>query len=70
MKYFLAIVGLAIAAAGGVIAYRAWFLEPAASVVITSTEVRELPNYTRIGGGVLLLIIGAAITFLAVRPKR
>lgn len=70
MKYVLVIVGLIIATMGGVIAYRAWFLEPAASIVITSTEVRELPNYTKIGGGILLLLIGAAITFLAARPKK
>jgi hypothetical protein len=70
VKYVLAIVGLAIAAAGGVIAYRAWFLEPSAAVVITNTDVHELPNYTKIVGGVLLLIIGAAITFLSIRPRK
>ena len=42
----------------------------AADLVITNTEVRELPNYTRIVGGVLLLLIGATITFLALRPKK
>jgi hypothetical protein len=70
VKYILIIVGLLIATVGGVIAYRALFLEPSAAVVITSSEVKELPNYTKIGAGVLLLIIGAAVTFLAVRPKK
>jgi hypothetical protein len=46
------------------------FLEPSAAVVITNTEVREVQNYTKIGAGVLLLIIGAAITYLAARPKK
>jgi hypothetical protein len=46
------------------------FLEPTAAVVITNTEVREVQNYTKIGGGILLLIIGAAVTFLAARPRR
>ena len=70
MKYVLIIVGLVIATTGGVIAYRAMFLEPSAAVVITNTEVREVQNYTKIGAGVLLLIIGAAITYLAARPRK
>jgi hypothetical protein len=70
LKYVLVIVGLVIATTGGVIAYRAMFLEPSAAVVITNTEVREVQNYTKIGGGILLLIIGAAVTFLAARPRR
>lgn len=70
MRYVLIILGLVIAATGGVIAYRAMFLEPAAAVVITSTDVREVQNYTKIGGGILLLIIGAAVTFFAARPRK
>jgi hypothetical protein len=58
------------AAVGGVIAYRALFLEPSAAVVITNTEIRELPNYTRVVGGIVLLIAGAAIAFFtAIRKK-
>ena len=65
------IVGILVATAGGVIAYRALFLEPTSTVVITETEIRELPNYTRVVGGALLLLIGAAVAFLAVtRLKR
>ena len=44
MKVVLVIVGILLAAAGGVIAYRALYLEPAAAVVITNTDVREVPN--------------------------
>ena len=65
----LAEAGL-IAAIGGVIAYRAYFLEPSAAVVITSTEVRELPNTARVMGGLALTIVGAAMAFLAARTKR
>ncbi|HEX6729573.1 MAG TPA: hypothetical protein VF074_06170 [Pyrinomonadaceae bacterium] len=65
MKAFLVIVGILVATAGGVIGYRALFLEPTSTVLITETEIRELPNYTRVVGGALLLLIGAAIAFLA-----
>ena len=61
------ILGILIDAAGGVIAYRALFLEPAAAVVITNTEVRELPNTFRVVGGIALLAVGAYLAFFAGR---
>jgi len=70
MKAALIIVGLLLAAIGGVIAYRALYLEPASAVVITNTEVREVPNTMRILGGAALLVGGATIAFLAARRKR
>ena len=70
MKIIVFIIGLSIAAMGGVIAYRALFLEPSAAVVITSTEVRELPNTLRVVGGIAMLIIGACLAFLALRRYR
>jgi hypothetical protein len=70
MKPILVIFGIVVAAVGGAIAYRALFLEPASAVLITNTEVRELPNYARVVGGVLLLIAGAAVAFFtAIRKK-
>jgi hypothetical protein len=70
MKPILVIIGIVLAAAGGVIAYRALFLEPSAAVVITNTGIRELPNYTRVVGGIALLTAGAAIAFFtAIRKK-
>lgn len=70
MKPILVIIGIVLAAAGGVIAYRALFLEPSAAVVITNTGIRELPNYTRVVGGIALLIAGAALAFFtAIRKK-
>jgi len=59
------ILGIVIAAVGGVIAYRAFFLEPSAAVVISSEGVRELPDTFRVVGGIVLLIVGAAIAFTA-----
>ena len=50
MKPIIVIFGIVVAAFGGVISYRALFLEPSAAVVITNTEIRELPNYTRVVG--------------------
>ena len=70
MKIIVFIVGVLIAAMGGVIAYRALFLEPSAAVVITSTEVRELPNTLRVVGGIAMLIIGAGLAFFALRRYR
>ena len=70
MKPIVVIFGIVVAAFGGVIAYRALFLEPSAAVVITNTEIRELPNYTRVVGGIALTIAGAAIAFFtAIRKK-
>lgn len=63
------ILGIVIAACGGVIAYRALFLEPAAAVVITNTEVRELPNTFRVVGGIAMLVLGALMAFMAARRK-
>jgi len=63
-------LGIAIAALGGVIAYRAYFLEPSAAVVITNTEVRELPNTARVMGGLALIVVGAAMAFLAGRRRK
>lgn len=66
------IVGIVLAAVGGVIAYRALFLDPAAAVVINSSsgDIREVPNYARIIGGSVLFVAGAAIAFLVATRKR
>jgi hypothetical protein len=70
MKPILVTFGIVVAAIGGVIAYRTLFLEPSAAIVITNNEIRELPNYTRVVGGMVLLIAGAAIAFFtAIRKK-
>jgi hypothetical protein len=61
---------MAIAAAGGVIAYRALFVEPATAVLLTQTEVRELPNTMRVAGGFVMFIIGAVIAFFGARRLR
>jgi hypothetical protein len=71
VRVFLIIFGVALAAAGGVLAYRSYFLEPGAAVVITGTAVREVPNMTRVAGGLVLLALGAAVAlFAALRRRR
>lgn len=64
------ILGIVLAAVGGVIAYRAYFLEPAAAVIISERGVRELPDTYRTIEGILLLILGAAMAFFAARRRR
>ena len=70
MRIIGIILGIIIAAIGGVITYRALFLEPSSAVVITETEVRELPNTARVIGGIAMLVIGVIVAFLAARIKR
>jgi hypothetical protein len=70
MRYIIIVAGVILAAIGGVVAYRALFLEPTAAVLITSSgEVRDLPNYARIIGGSLLLVAGAVLAFVAATRK-
>jgi hypothetical protein len=70
LRIIALIIGLAIAATGGVIAYRALFLEPPATIVITSTNVRQLPSTLHIAGGLALLLAGASLAFFAARRPR
>jgi len=58
-----------LATAGGVITYRALYVEPRSTVVITETEIRQLPNYTRVVGGALLFVGGTALALYAAVRK-
>ena len=69
MKALLLIVGILVATAGGVITYRALYVEPKSAVVITDSEIRELPNYTRVIGGALLFVGGSALALYAAVRK-
>lgn len=70
MKALLLIVGIMLATVGGVITYRALYVEPKSAVVITDTDVRELPNYTRVVGGALLFVAGTALALFAATRKK
>jgi hypothetical protein len=65
MKALLLILGILVATAGGVMTYRALYVEPKSAVVITESEVRELPNYTRVISGALLFVGGSALALYA-----
>ncbi|HEV7857259.1 MAG TPA: hypothetical protein VGO91_01280 [Pyrinomonadaceae bacterium] len=70
MRVFVFIIGVLIAAVGGVMAYRALFLEPDTTIVITNTNVHQYPNTLRVVGGLLLLLIGAGVAFFGARRRR
>lgn len=70
LRIVAVIFGIVLAAVGGVIAYRAYFVEPSAAIVITSTDVRQLPDTLRIVGGLALLIAGAAVAYTAALRKK
>jgi hypothetical protein len=67
MRSFVLIAGILVATVGGVTLYRSLYVEPRSTVVITETEVRQLPNYKRVVGGALMLVCGAAVAIIAAR---
>jgi hypothetical protein len=71
MKTVALILGLAVAAWGGVITYRALFLEPGATAIINTGTgaVHEYPNLSRVVIGLLMLIVGICLAFYAARRK-
>ncbi|MEA2172928.1 MAG: hypothetical protein QOD00_520 [Blastocatellia bacterium] len=70
MRIVIFIIGVLVAALGGVMAYRALFLEPDTTIVITNTNVHQYPNTLRVLGGLLLLVVGAGIAFFGARRRR
>lgn len=69
MKILLLIVGIFIATAGGVITYRALYVEPKSAVVITEDGIRQIPNQGRVVGGALMFVGGAALALFAATRK-
>jgi hypothetical protein len=63
------LLGVALAAAGGVVAYRAAFVEPRTAVVISEEGVRETPSTPRVVAGVALLLAGAGLAVFAARRR-
>ena len=70
LRLILIIVGVIVAAVGGVLAYRALFIEPYAAVIITNTDIHEVKNWWKVTGGIIMLIAGAAIAFIAATRRR
>jgi hypothetical protein len=70
MKALLLIVGIMLATVGGVITFRALYVEPKSAVIITDTgDIRQLPNYARVVGGALLFVGGTALALFAATRK-
>ena len=70
MKTILLIVGILVATAGGVITYRALYLEPKSAVVIADDgSITQVPNYKRVIGGALLFVGGSALALYSVSRK-
>jgi len=69
MKSLLLIVGILVATAGGVITYRALYVEPKSAVVITDSGIRQIPDQARVVGGALLFVGGSALALFAATSK-
>jgi hypothetical protein len=69
MKTLLLIVGILIATAGGVITYRALYVEPRSAVVITDSGIRQIPDQARVVGGALMFVGGSALALFAVTRR-
>ena len=69
MKTLLLIVGILIATAGGVITYRALYVEPKSAVVITDSGIRQIPDQARVVGGALMFVGGSALALFAVTRR-
>ena len=70
LRVALVIFGVVLAAVGGVLAYRSYFVEPSAAVVISEAGVREVPDMARVAVGLLLLAAGAALALSAALRRR
>jgi len=69
MKSLLLIVGILIATAGGVLTYRALYVEPKSAVVITDSGIRQIPDQARVVGGALMFVGGSALAIFAATRK-
>ena len=69
MKALLLIIGIVVATVGGVITYRALYVEPRSAVVVTEEGIRQIPNQARVVGGALLFVGGSALALFAATRK-
>lgn len=70
LRAVVTILGILLAAFGGVIVYRAFFVEPSSAVVISNEGVRQLPDTFRIASGLALLVVGAALAFTTALTRK
>jgi hypothetical protein len=70
LRVIVTVSGVVLAAFGGVVAYRALFIDPASTVLISNEGVRQLPDTFRVVGGIALLVVGGALALTAALRKR
>jgi hypothetical protein len=70
MRIALIILGITLAAVGGVFAYRSFFIAPHSVILIDGAGVREVPSMMRVFGGLALLVAGASVAFLSAFRRR
>lgn len=58
-----------IATAGGVITYRALYVEPKSGIVITDSGIRQIPDQARVVGGALMFVGGTALALYTALKK-
>ena len=69
VKTLLLIIGIIVATAGGVITYRALYVEPKSALITETGVVRQIPNQARVVGGALLFVGGSALALYAATRK-
>jgi hypothetical protein len=70
LRVIATILGIVLAAYGGVMLYRALFVEPPSAVVISDEGVRQLQSTSRVLAGLALLVFGAALAFTTALVKK
>lgn len=71
MRALAIIIGLLMGAAGGVVAYRAYFLAPDTTLVVSEDGITRLDNTAWVVAGLALFLAGAGVAFFAAlkRPR-
>lgn len=68
MRIIALIAGVLIAAVGGALAYHGLFVEPPRADLVTATgSVHKVPNMLHVIGGIIMLVAGACVAFIAAR---
>lgn len=70
MRALAIIIGILLGAAGGVIAYRAHFLAPDTTIIVSEDGITRIRNIVWVVAGVVMFLAGAGIAFFAALKRR
>ncbi len=70
MRIVSIITGIVVAAIGGVIAYRTYFLEASTSYSIDTSGVNSSSSFLWVGVGLAMFVFGIAIAFISATRRR